>query len=210
MPRARYQRGTLQTSVRAHGSHPERKLPRGQYWSMWYRYVRLPDGGERRQQREKIITRELAESLQIATDYAGALTKADAQRVLDLLIAQDAGTYTPPDTQATVAMVAREYLALMQPNWGDHMVRTAGNLIEKHIIDGKIANRHITSLSEADLQRWINEYVDAYASRSLLKGLLLHLRGIWKLAQETDHTRQFGRGSPGEEQEKRLRTIPFC
>jgi integrase len=151
---------------------------------MWYRYVGLPDGGERRQQREKIITRELAESHHIATDYSGPLTKADAQRVLDLLIAQDAGTYVPPNTQATVATIAREYLALAQPNWGVHMVRAAGNLIEKHIIAGKLGNRPIVDVTETDLQGWINDFVNAGASRSLLKGLLLHTRAIWKRAHK--------------------------
>ena len=30
---------------------------------------------------------------------------------------------TSPDTAATVAMVAKEYLTLIEPNWGPHMVR---------------------------------------------------------------------------------------
>ena len=84
MPRSRYRRGTLSTRVRAHSGHPERKLPRGQYWCMWYRYVRLPDGRERRQQREKIITKELAESHRIATEYSGPLTKAGASWICSL------------------------------------------------------------------------------------------------------------------------------
>ena len=117
MARRRYQRGTLRTGVPAHAGNPERKLPRGTYWATWYRYVRQPDGSEARRHREKIITRELAEKHGIAKDYTGPLAKSDAQRVLDLLIAQDAGTYVPPDTAATVAMVAREYLALSEPNW---------------------------------------------------------------------------------------------
>src|ERR1035438_2763898 len=114
MSRRRYQRGTLRTSVPAHGGNPERKLSRGIYWATWYRYVRKPDGSEARRHREKIITRELAEKHGIAKDYTGPLAKLDAQRVLDLLIARDAGTYVPPDTAATVAMLAQEYLGAPQ------------------------------------------------------------------------------------------------
>jgi integrase len=183
MPRLRYQRGSLRTSVPAHGGRLERSLPRGQYWSQWYAYVNTQDGKEVRRKREKIITRELAETFRIAISYSGPLTKTDAQRVLDLLIAKDTGAFTPPDHQATVAMVAREYLALAQPNWGAHMVRAAGNL-EKHIIAGKLGQQPIARLSETDLQRWLNEYVNAGASRSLLKGLLLQIRAIFKHARK--------------------------
>src|SRR6187549_1354286 len=91
MPRMRYQRGTLRTSVPAHGPRAERRLPRGQYWCSWYAYVKTPDGREIRRKREKIIDREIAELHRIGIDYSGPLTKADAQRVLDLLIAADAG-----------------------------------------------------------------------------------------------------------------------
>src|SRR3954454_25276935 len=82
LPRTRYQRGTLRTSVPAHGGSPEHKLARGQYWCSWYGYVRLPDGSELRRKREKIISRDLAETHHIATDYPGPLTKTDAQRLL--------------------------------------------------------------------------------------------------------------------------------
>ena len=82
MPRTRYQRGTLRTSIPAHGGRPERRLPRGEYWCQWFQYVRLPDGRELRRKHEKIISRELAESRHIAMDYVGPLSKTDAQRVL--------------------------------------------------------------------------------------------------------------------------------
>jgi integrase len=184
MSRRRFQRGTLRASVPAHGDNPERKLPRGTYWATWYRYVRQPDGSEARRHREKIITRELAEKHGIAKDYTGPLAKSDGQRVLDLLIAQDAGTYVPPDTAATVAMVGQEYLALSEPNWGPHMVRSAGSLVRKHIISGAFGGRSIADLNESYLQGWINGYVNAGASKSLLKGLLLHTRAIWKHARK--------------------------
>jgi integrase len=137
-----------------------------------------------RRHREKIITRELAEKHGIAKDYTGPLAKSDAQRVLDLLIAQDAGTYVPPDAAATVAMLGKEYLALSEPNWGPHMVRAAGSLVTKHILNGALGGRSIADVTESDLQGRINGYVDRGASKSLLKGLLLHTRAIWKHARK--------------------------
>ena len=184
MSRRRYQRGTLRTAVPAHRGHPERKLPRGTYWATWYRYVRQADGSELRRHREKIITRELAEKHGIAKDYTGPLAKSDAQRVLDLLIAQDAGTYVPPDTAATVGMVAQEYLALSEPNWGPRQVSVANSVVNKHIINAPIGRRQIAAVSEMELQRWLNEHVKAGASQSLLKKLLLHVRSIFKHARK--------------------------
>jgi integrase len=184
MSRRRFQRGTLRTSVPAHGDRPKRKLPRGEHWAQWFQYVRHPNGREKRRRREKIITRELAEKHGIANDYAGPLAKSDAQRVLHLLISQESGVYVPPDTAATVALVGKEYLALSEPNWGPHMVRGAGNLVTKHIINGTLGGRRIAELGESDLQRWINGYVNKGASHSLLKGLLLHTRAIWKYARK--------------------------
>jgi hypothetical protein len=184
MPRRRFQRGALRAIVPAHGGDPERKLPRGTYWATWYRYVRQADGSEVRRHREKIITRELAEKHGIAREYAGPLTKSDAQRVLDLLIAQDAGTYVAPDTAATVAMLSKEYMALNEPNWGPHMVRSAGSLVKKHIINGILGGHRIADITESDLQGWINVFVNRGASKSLLKGILLHTRAIWKHARK--------------------------
>ncbi|HTC86738.1 MAG TPA: hypothetical protein VK686_00500, partial [Bryobacteraceae bacterium] len=120
MSRQRYQRGRLKTFVPAAKGKPKRQLPRGTYWARWYRYVKHADGQEKRSPREKIITKELARSFRIATEYEGPLTKADAQRVLDLLIARDAGTYSPPDAAVTFGQVAREYLAVVEPGWGPH------------------------------------------------------------------------------------------
>jgi hypothetical protein len=208
MSRRRFQRGTLRISVPAHGGNPERKLPRGTYWGTWYRYVRQPDGAEARRHREKVITRELAEKHGIAKDYTGPLAKSDAQRVLDLLIAQDAGTYVPPDTAATVAMLGKEYLALSEPNWGPHMVRSAGSLVTKHTLNGMFGARSIADITESDLQGWINGYVNAGASKSLLKGLLLHTRAIWKHARKKkDHRRKPDGGSSGQVQTPCIRAV---
>ncbi len=187
MPKVRYQRGSLRTSVPPAKGKPARKLPRGTFWAQWYQYVRTAEGTERRRRREKIIDRALAQKYRIPLDCEGPLNKSDAQRVLDLLIAQDTGTYIPPDTAATVAMVAQEYLALSQPNWGPHMVRSAGSLIKKHIVNGTLGQRAIADVDEAELQgwlNWLNEYVSSGSSKSLLKGLLLHTRAVWKHARK--------------------------
>ena len=141
MSRQRYQRGTLKSFVPAQKGKPQRQLPRGSYWARWYRYVKTAAGSEKRSPREKIITKDLARSLRVGTEYEGPLTKADAQRVLDLLIARDAGTYIPPDTSATFAQVAREYLAIVEPGWGAHTVRTSKGLIEYALIGGKLGSR---------------------------------------------------------------------
>ena len=53
----------------------------------------------------------------VALDYDGPLTKTDAQRTLDLLIAESAGRYIRPDSAATFEQLAREYISLSEPNW---------------------------------------------------------------------------------------------
>ena len=132
MGRQRYQRGILRTNVPAHGDRPEQKLARGEYWAQWYQYVRQPDGSEKRRRREKIITRELAEKHHIGKEYPGPLTKVDAQRVLDLLIAQEAGSYIPPDTAATVEQVARAYIAIAEPGSSAKTAAEQGRNREAH------------------------------------------------------------------------------
>ncbi len=178
LPRQRYQRGSLKSSVPAAKGKPKRQLAKGTYWARWYRYIRLPNGQERRSPREKIITKELAASFRIGTEYVGPLTKADAQRVLDLLIAQDTGTYIPPNTAATFAQVAREYLALAEPGWGPHTVRTSKGLIESVLIGGRLGDRPVVDLTEIELQQFLNEHVSVGASRSKLSKVLLYTRSI--------------------------------
>ena len=178
MSRQRYQRGTLKPFVPAAKGKSKRQLPRGTYWARWYRYIKLSDGQEKRSPREKIITKELARNYRIGTEYEGPLNKADAQRVLDLLIAQDAGTYTPHDTAATFGQIAREYLATVEPGWGPHTVRTSKGLIEHALIGGKLGSRPVVELTEIELQQFLNEHVSSGASRSTLTKLLLYLRNI--------------------------------
>jgi integrase len=112
-------------------------------------------------------------------EYAGPLTKADAHRVLDLLIARDARTYTPPDTPATFAQIAREYLVVAEPGWGPHTVRTSKGLIESVLIRGRLGNRPVVELTEIELQQFLNEHVSAGASRSKLSKMLLYIRNIF-------------------------------
>jgi hypothetical protein len=178
MPRSRYQRGTLKTSVPAHGSRAARRLPRGQYWGAWHQYVTLPDGSEIRRKREKIIGRELANAHRIAMDYDGPLTRADAQRVLDVLIAVDSGQYIAPDTAVSFEQVAREYIDLNKPHWGEHTVRTSINTISAHLIV-KLGKRRVVDIDAVELQRVLNGYVDSGASKSLLNKLVLYLRSIF-------------------------------
>jgi integrase len=178
LSRQRYQRGSLKPFVPAAKGKPKRALPRGTYWARWYRYVRQADGREKRSPREKIITKELAGSLRIGTEYAGPLTKADAQRVLDLLIGRDSGTYTPADTAATFAQIAREYLAVAEPGWGPHTVRTSKGLIESVLIAGRLGNRPVVELTEIELQQFLNEHIATGASRSKLSKMLLYMRNV--------------------------------
>jgi integrase len=177
MSRHRYQRGSLKPFVPASKGKPKRQLPRGTYWARWYRYV-LEKGKEKRSPREKIITKELARGLRIAADYEGPLTKADAQRVLDLLIARDAGTYTPPDAAATFEQMAREYLALAEPGWGPHTVRTSRGLIESVLIAGKLGPRPVVELTEIELQHFLNDLISSGAGKSKLAKTLLYIRNI--------------------------------
>src|SRR5204862_1550451 len=58
--------------------------------------------------RSKIITKELAQKHGFAKDYPGPLTKTDAQRVLEALIAEDTGAFVAPDREATVAKPDRK------------------------------------------------------------------------------------------------------
>jgi hypothetical protein len=176
--RQRYQRRALKAFVPAGKGKLQRQLPRGTYWARWYRYIKTASGREKRSPREKIITKDLAKSFRIATEYEGPLTKADAQRVLDLLIARDAGMYIPPDTSATLEQVAREYLAIVEPDWGPHTTRTSNGLIEYALIGGSLGSRPVAELTEIGLQQFLNEHVAAGASRSKLSKLLLYLRNI--------------------------------
>src|SRR5215469_4266033 len=63
------------------------KLARGRWFARWRVYFRGTDGQERWKWCEKIIDRALAETVGFVFDSKGPLTKTDAQKVLQKLIA---------------------------------------------------------------------------------------------------------------------------
>ncbi len=157
-----------------------KRVGSGRYWARWFVYVET-ETGEKRRPREKIITRDLAEKYRIALDYSGPLTKNDAQRTLDLLIAESTGRYIRPDTAANLEQTAREYIALNEPNWGPHTQRSSKNLIETHLI-APLGSRIVSDLTSTELQAFMNKYVNRGASKSQLQKMLLYLRAILELA----------------------------
>ena len=178
MSRQRYQRGTLKPLClprrgNQSGSCPEVRTGLGGIAILNCRTARRRGALGKRSLRRN--SRGISGS---ETEYEGPLNKADAQRVLDLLIAQDAGTYTPRDTAATFGQIAREYLATVEPGWGPHTVRTSKGLIEHALIGGKLGSRPVVELTEIELQQFLNEHVSSGASRSKLTKLLLYLRNI--------------------------------
>lgn len=58
----------------------------------------------------------------------------------------------------------------------------ARSVVLHHIATGAIGNRPIVGLTEVELKTWINDFVKAGASQSLVKKLLRHIRAIWKHA----------------------------
>jgi integrase len=157
------------------------KLPRGRFFGRWRVYFRGADGRERSRKVEKIIDRDLAEQMGLMLDYEGPLTKTDARKVLERLI--EGGNNAVPAMRAktTVEDLAREYLDLNKPNWGENTVRASENRIQVHII-GKLGPLQVRDVQEVDLQRFLNGYVEAEASSSLLKQLRVDLRAIFARA----------------------------
>lgn len=167
MPSRRHQKGHI------------KRLSAGRYFTRWYQY-RIVDGAEKRVCRERIITRETAAEVGLKLDYEGPISKGNASEVLRLLIQRDTGQYVA-DARATVADLARQYIAIARPNWGAHQIRGAENRIKTHII-GKLGGVLANDVDAVRLQGWLNEYVEADASKSLLKHLLTDVRCIFDLA----------------------------
>jgi hypothetical protein len=71
-------------------------------------------------------------------------------------------------SRTTFGELAREYVDLNKPNWGANTARTSGYVIETHLI-GRLDTRPIRELSDAELQRLINEYVEKGTSVSLVE-----------------------------------------
>jgi len=159
------------------------KLPRGRYWARWRVYFRTADGGEKARRCEKIIDRDVAEQMGFALNYPGPLNKTDARKVVDKLIRNSNATPAAFNAKITFGELAREYVDLNKPNWGVNTARVSGDLIELHLI-GKLGSRPVREMAnaDADLQRFINGYVEASASRSQLSKLTMYLRAILDLA----------------------------
>jgi len=157
------------------------KLARGRYWARWRVYLRQRDGTEAIKRAEKIIDRDLAERMGYVLDYSGALTKTDAWKVLAKLISDSNAMPSAFNAKATFGELGREYVELNKPNWERSTSRVNVQIIEDHLI-GRLGGRPVREISEADLQRLINEYVERDSSRSLLGKLATFLRAILDLA----------------------------
>jgi integrase len=176
LPRPRHQRGELSEQMPKRG-----KLARGRYWARWRIYLRQADGSETAKRAERIIDRSVAEQMGFALDYAGPLTKTDARKVLERLIRESNAMPAAFTGRATFGELAREYIDLNKPNWGDNTARGSENLIDVHLI-GKLGARPVRELSDAELQRFINGYVEGGSSASLLSKIVLYLRSILSIA----------------------------
>ena len=72
-------------------------------------------------------------------DYAGPLTKTDARKVLGKLIGESNAAPLAFSTRTTFGELAREYIELNKPNWGENERRVSENLIKIHLI-GKLGD----------------------------------------------------------------------
>jgi integrase len=176
LSRPKSQRGELSEHMPKRG-----KLARGRYWARWRIYFRQPDGRETVKRAEKIIDRDVAEQMGFTLDYAGPLTKTDARNVLEKLIRESNAMPAAFTSKATFGDLAREYIELSKPNWGANTVRSSENLIETHLIT-RLGPRPVKELTDAEMQRFLNEYVEKGSSVSLLSKLTLYLRAILETA----------------------------
>lgn len=178
LSRPKSQRGELSEYMPKRG-----KLARGRWWARWRIYTRQADGRETIKRAEKIIDRTYAEGIGFALSYDGPLTKTDARQILENLIRESNARPAAFTSKTTFGELAREYLDLSRPNWGENATRVDGNVIELHLV-GKLGSRLLREFAngEAELQRFINAYVENLASSSLLSKLIVHLRAIFNLA----------------------------
>lgn len=176
LSRPKSQRGELSEHMPKRG-----KLARGRYWARWRIYVRQPDGSEAIKRAEKIIDRAYAEQIGFALNYDGPLTKTDARQILENLIRESNARPAAFTSKTTFEELAREYIELNRPNWEASTSRVNTQVIETHLI-AVLGGCNIRSMSDVDLQRFINGYVEKDASRSLLTKLVMFLRAILNLA----------------------------
>jgi integrase len=161
------------------------KLPRGRYWARWRIYLPQPDGTETVRRAEKIIDRDAAERAGVVLDYPGPLTKTDARKALEALIRESNNRPAAFNARTTFGELAREYIDLNKPNWEPSTSRVNVQIIEDHLI-GKLGTRPVRELSDSELQRFMNGYVEQEASRSLLAKLGLFLRAILNVAVDRE------------------------
>jgi integrase len=161
------------------------KLARGRYWSRWRIYIRQADGSESVKRAEKIIDRTVAEAAGLVLDYAGPLTKTDARKVLEKLVQQSNSRTVAFTAKTTFGELARQYVELNKPNWEASTARVNVQIIEDHLV-GKLGGRPVRELNDAELQRFMNCYVEQGASRSLLSKLGLFLRAILNTAVDRE------------------------
>jgi hypothetical protein len=161
------------------------KLARGRYWARWRIYIRQPDGNETVKRAEKVIDRTVAEQMGFILDYTGPLTKTDARRVLEALIQQSNNRPAAFTAKTTFGDIAREYIDLNKPNWETSTSRVNVQIIEDHLIT-KLGTRPVRELADAELQRFINAYVEQESSRSFLAKLGLFLRAILNVAVDRE------------------------
>jgi integrase len=76
-------------------------------------------------------------------------------------------------------------IQLSKPNWEASTSRVNTQIIEDHLI-AKLGTRPVRELSEPELQRFINVYVENESSRSLLAKLGLFLRAILSMAVDRE------------------------
>lgn len=178
LSRPKSQRGELSETMPKRG-----KLARGRYWARWRIYSRQADGREIVKRSEKIIDRTLAERMGFALDYTGPLTKTDAWKVLAKLIQDSNGAPAAFNARMTVGELAREYVDLNKPNWETSTSRVNVQIIEDHLV-GNLGGRSVRDFAsgEADLQRFLNGYVEKQSSKSLLSKLVTFLRAVFNLA----------------------------
>lgn len=172
MARTKYQRGSL------------KKIANGRYLARWRHYVESSNG-ENAVPRKRTLTKELAAKYRIGSDTPGPLTKSDAQRLLDLLIAEDTGKYVPPNSAATFEQLARQYIALKEPNWGAHSAVSSRGVIERNVI-APLRSRRIDELTPVELQRFVNGFIEKGYSYSLLHKVVTFTRAIFDLAIDLD------------------------
>lgn len=176
LSRPRHQRGELSEHMPKRG-----KLARGRYWARWRIYIRQADGSETAKRAEKVIDRSVAEQMGFVLDYAGPLTKTDARQVLEKLIRESNAAPAAFTARLMFGELAAEYIELNKPNWESSTSRVNTQIIQDHLIS-RMGGRPVRELSEAELQRFVNGYVEKNSSRSLLGKLVMFLRAILNVA----------------------------